>query len=127
MKTISVLVVDDHHSLRRNLVAMLEDEGFVVHGVGSGEEGLQALKTFPADLALVDMRLPGMDGNEFILAAHAANAALNFIVLTGSVDYVLPDELCRIGLSDQAVFMKPLADPAAFIGYLHAQVGKRRE
>lgn len=122
MTEIAVLVVDDHASLRRNVLAMLEDEGFVVAGAESGEEGLVCLSSFAANVALVDMRLPGIDGNEFIQRAHRLHPALSFIVLTGSVDYVLPDEIAALGLSSASVFMKPLADPDALFRRLRSLV-----
>lgn len=120
MTEIAVLVVDDHASLRRNVLAMLEDEGFLVIGAESGEEGLVCLDRFAANVALVDMRLPGIDGNEFIQRAHRSHPALKFIVLTGSMDYVLPDEIAALGLSSASVFMKPLADPDALFRRLRS-------
>ncbi len=116
MPRILVLVLDDHPSLRRNLMALLEDEGFDVIGAESGEHAMQLMRDI--DIAIVDIRLPGMSGNEFILAAHAQHPELKFIIHTGVVGYSLPDALRNIGLTDESVFAKPLADPDALFMHL---------
>lgn len=113
-----VLVLDDHARLRRNLRALLEDEGFVVAEAGSGEEALLLVRALEIDVAIVDLRLPGMNGNEFIVSAHAVNPALQFVVHTGVADYVIPDELRRFGLDEDGVFLKPLSDAAALFARL---------
>lgn len=116
--SVLVLLLDDHESLRRNLFALLEDEGFGVVQASSGEDALQLLSATKVDVAIVDIRLPNMNGHEFIQAAHAVNADLRFVIYTGAVDYQLPDELCRIGLTDENVFIKPLTDPVALFDRL---------
>jgi DNA-binding NtrC family response regulator len=105
-----VLVVDDEEAIRINLVAFLEDEGFHVAGAGTGEEALSMLGEDSFDASLVDMRLPGMDGNAFILRAHTLRPSLKFIIYTGSVSYVVPPELKAIGVRRKHVFFKPLND-----------------
>lgn len=105
-----VLLLDDHASLRRNLMALLEDEGFLVVEASSGEEALQMLHSTLVDVVIVDIRLPGMNGNEFIKSAHAVYPALHFLIHTGVADYAIPDELRRFGLTEECVFQKPLSD-----------------
>lgn len=115
-----VLLLDDHDSLRRNLSALLEDEGFGVVQARSGEEALQLITSARVDVAIVDIRLPGMNGHEFIQAAHARNTDLRFMIYTGTVNYQLPDALRRIGLADDSVFIKPITDPVALFDRLIA-------
>jgi CheY-like chemotaxis protein len=105
-----VLVVDDDEFVRINLVAFLEDEGLVVHSAAAGEEGLDILEREDLDVAVVDMRLPGMDGNTFILTAHRRRPGLGFVIHTGSIDYQLPEALRNIGLIPGHVFHKPVPD-----------------
>jgi len=120
MMAARVMVLDDHASLRRNLMALLEDEGFRVVEAGSGEEALQIVRATAVDAVIVDIRLPGMNGNEFIEAAHALRPALHFVVHTGAMDYVLPDELRRFGLTEDSVFLKPLSKPGALFAHLRS-------
>lgn len=62
MKYIQILVVDDEQGIRESLRGVLEDEGYSVHVVGSGEEALEELHKRSYDLLLLDVWLPGMDG-----------------------------------------------------------------
>jgi DNA-binding NtrC family response regulator len=105
-----ILIVDDEESLRRNLREFLLDEGYEVLTAESGEEGLDVLRNRAADIAVVDIRLPGMDGNDFIMAAHRMFPQMKFLVFTGSIEYTLPKELKLIGITDQHVLEKPLND-----------------
>jgi CheY-like chemotaxis protein len=117
---VQVLVLDDHAILRRNLRALLEDEGFLILEAASGEEALQIVRATAVDAVIVDIRLPGMNGNEFIEAAHALRSALHFVIHTGATDYVVPDELRRFGLTEDSVFLKPLSDTNALITRLRS-------
>ena len=62
----SILVVEDFHLLRVSVVQWLKFRfpGCIVHGVGSGEEGLVHVRTFPPDIVLMDIDLPGINGLE---------------------------------------------------------------
>jgi len=119
-----ILVVDDEECIRRNLRIYLEDEGFEVSDVQSGEEALEILVRQPFEAAIVDMRLPGIDGNTFIEQAHEVDSALGFLVFTGSAGYQLPERLTRIGLRESQVFRKPLGD---MTGLVEALAGILRE
>jgi CheY-like chemotaxis protein len=111
--TFSVLVVDDEPSIRENLSAYLEDEGMQVETVLSCEEAMERLQAGARfDACIMDIRLPGMDGNSAMLALRALAPALEFVVHTGTADYSLPDELRAIGITDARVFKKPLMDMA---------------
>jgi two-component system, OmpR family, response regulator RegX3 len=61
-----LLIVEDDDRIRLSLKLALEDEGYVVRDVGTAEEGLAEHKATPADLVLVDLMLPGMDGFDCI-------------------------------------------------------------
>ncbi|HPA73165.1 MAG TPA: response regulator [Spirochaetota bacterium] len=103
----TILVLDDEELVRANIVAFLEDEGFAVIPAESGEEALEILKSRPVDIGIIDMRLPGIDGNTFILQAHALNPRMRFMIHTGSINYTLPRELHEIGVRAGDVFRKP--------------------
>src|SRR5438128_3355872 len=57
-----ILVVDDESGIRQSLTSILEEEGYRVEAVGSGEECLATVAARPFDLILLDVWLPGMDG-----------------------------------------------------------------
>ena len=105
---LKVLVVDDEEMIRSTLVDCFEDEGFDVVPAESAEDGLARLEEGEFDCATVDMRLPGMDGNDFIIRAHAIQPKLKFVIYTGSVDYVLPKNVQDVGVGQNDVFLKPV-------------------
>lgn len=107
---VRVLILDDEEMYRVNLSDFISDEGFLVIAAGSGEDALELLETQQVDVAIVDMRLPGIDGNTFINRAHKIRPGLRFIVHTGSTSYSIPKELEGIGLTEKHVFLKPLED-----------------
>lgn len=107
-ESITILVVDDEEMVRENLEAYLEDEGFTVVTAGSGEDALEMLKDVEPDLGIIDMRLPGMSGNDVIASAHVLRPALRYLIHTGSTNYKLPPELMEIGVTRDDIFIKPV-------------------
>ncbi|MFT7410311.1 MAG: two-component system OmpR family response regulator [Oleispira sp.] len=103
-----ILIVDDDERVYSNTQAFLEDEGYQVIIAVSGEQGLLLLQEFKPKFAIVDMRLPGIDGNQFILQASQQQSQLQFLIHTGSTDYELPDLLRKNSRVRQSIFYKPL-------------------
>lgn len=115
-----ILIIDDEEDLRLNLAAYFEDEGFDVTEAGSGEEAVEILRDQSFDAAVVDMRLPGIDGNATILAAHEIRPETLFVIHTGSLAYVLPDEIRALGFDESRVFNKPLPDMCVLVERVRA-------
>lgn len=105
-----ILIIEDEEFLRSSLADYLEDHGYEVLTSPTAEDGLNQLDNNDVELCIVDMRLPDMNGNEFILQAHAGKNFLKFIIFTGSVEYSLPESLQDIGLRSSDVLFKPLTD-----------------
>jgi two-component system nitrogen regulation response regulator NtrX len=66
MKPRRILVVDDEPDIRQSLSGVLEDEGYAVSAVESGEACLAALPGGEFELVFLDIWLPGMDGMEVL-------------------------------------------------------------
>jgi two-component system nitrogen regulation response regulator NtrX len=66
VKARRILVVDDEPAIRRSLSGVLEDEGYAVESVESGEACLAAVPGAAFELVLLDIWLPGMDGMEVL-------------------------------------------------------------
>jgi DNA-binding response OmpR family regulator len=59
-----ILIVEDDERIRSSMRLALEEEGYTVDGVGSGEEAVARFATEPYELVLIDLMLPGIDGFE---------------------------------------------------------------
>jgi len=80
-----VLVVDDNADAADTMAALLESCGFGVAVAYAPDEALRRLETFEADIALLDIGLPGMDGYELArtVRARARGAGIRLVALTG--------------------------------------------
>ena len=107
---IKVLIVDDEETLRTHVAAYLEDEGFDVTTVADGEAALEVLKRKPADVGLIDIRLPGIDGDAVILQGREICPAMKFLIHTASASYTPPAALVSCGISHQDILVKPILD-----------------
>jgi len=81
--TIRVAIVDDQQLVRAGFRMLIgsQDDMEVVAEAGSGEEAIAALAATPADVVLMDVRMPGMDGLA-ATAALAGSTAARIIILT---------------------------------------------
>ena len=70
-----VLVVEDERGIRESLEAALLDEGYAVRTATHGREALDTLATWPAELILLDLMLPIMDGWHFLRERQRLGAA----------------------------------------------------
>ncbi|HIJ87333.1 MAG TPA: response regulator [Desulfuromonadales bacterium] len=106
---ITVLLVEDNDMIRECITAYLEDEGFTVHSYVTAEQALERIVAINPVVCISDMRLPGMDGESFILKAHTLCPVTSFLLHTGIL-YTLSDELRDIGMTDGDVLLKPIHD-----------------
>ena len=111
MSNIKVLVIDDEQMIRENISTFLEDEGMnCLQAVDEGQT-IEMIDGHPdIQVAIVDMRLSGVDGNSLIKKMHEINDSMKFIIHTGSQEYILPDELKAMGIEDKQIFKKPILD-----------------
>lgn len=116
-----ILILDDEESIRQSIAAFMEDEGLVVYQAGSAEEALVILQENDIFGAVVDIRLPGEDGNSFMAKAHQINPDIRLIVNTGSADYIPPDDVKKLGVSSKRIFIKP-ADLNQLVKVLFGEV-----
>jgi DNA-binding response OmpR family regulator len=80
-----ILIVEDDERIRSSMKLALEGEGYEIDEVASGEEALERFSAHPADLALVDLMLPGMDGFECCRALRR-ESAVPIIIVTARTD-----------------------------------------
>jgi DNA-binding NtrC family response regulator len=78
-----ILIIDDEKSIRNVLKDILGNEGFKVDEASDGEEGLLKAKQNAYDLILCDIKMPKLDGLEFLDAVAATNGETPVIMISG--------------------------------------------
>ena len=66
-----MIVIDDEEGMREGMRRVLERRGFLVRTARDGETALRLLEEAPSDVALVDLKMPGIDGVQGHRAHHA--------------------------------------------------------
>jgi DNA-binding NtrC family response regulator len=103
----AILIVEDEPKMRRLLELNLADDGFTTLSSEDAETGLKLLAQNSVDLVVTDLKLPGMNGLEFLQAVKRQNAALPVVVMTafGSVETAV--DAMKAGASDYV--LKPFS------------------
>ena len=104
--TASILVIDDEEAVRQLLEVTLADMGYAVTSAADGARALAACDDDDFDVALVDLRLPGMDGIELTRRLISGDADIAVVVMTGysSIDSAV--QAMKAGAADYLT--KPL-------------------
>lgn len=79
----SILVVDDDAAIRKSLSSILSEEGYLVETVESGKEAIRSSEKSRFDIALVDIKLPDMEGTELLSRLKENQPHLIMIIMTG--------------------------------------------
>jgi two-component system response regulator AtoC len=82
-KNARILIVDDDESIRKTMTAILEDEGYMVDSASSGKEAIQKTNNTQYNLALLDIRLPDMEGIELLKLMKESVPRTRKIMVTG--------------------------------------------
>jgi DNA-binding response OmpR family regulator len=82
-QVLSILVIDDDEEIRNTISPILSDEGYLVETAKNGKEAMKASKKTPFDLALVDIKLPDIEGTELIKNLKEAQPKMAAIIMTG--------------------------------------------
>ena len=98
-----VLIVEDEDALREQLTERLQKEGFAVDAAADGEEGLYFGREFPADVAIVDLGLPGLSGMEVIKTLREEDQRFPILILTARDRWQDKVEGLEIGADDYLV------------------------
>src|SRR5689334_20477084 len=102
----TIALVDDDRNILTSVSIALEAEGFIVRCYGDGAEALRGLTAQPADLAVLDIKMPRMDGME-LLAQLRRQTAMPVIFLTSKDDEV--DELLGLRMGADDYIRKPFS------------------
>jgi len=103
----NILIIEDEPKMRRLLEISLGEDGYTVHTVQDAESGLKYFQREALDLIVTDLKLPGMNGLEFLQEAKRWNASVPIVVMTayGTVETAV--EAMKAGASDYV--LKPFS------------------
>ncbi len=90
LKSVLILVVDDHSSERESLIQILTDKGYKVAGAADGDEAIQMVRDKHFDVILMDIKLPGKDGFAAFQEIKALDPDARVVFMTG---FVLEDSI----------------------------------
>ena len=97
-----ILVVEDDRAVQKALKRLFESEGYLVDATSDGNAGLGAFRSAPPSAVVLDLRLPGMPGNEVCREIKNEAPALPVIVLSAAADVVDKVLLLELGADDDA-------------------------
>ncbi len=96
----SLLVIDDEPLVREFLREALGNEGYSVAVAEDGEQAVERVRREPIDVAICDLKMPGIDGLETIARIRAINPDIQFIILTAYGTLESAIESLRMGAFD---------------------------
>jgi len=78
-----ILIVEDEESIRTVLATILEEEGYITETAQNGKEAIEKSEAKFYNLALIDIRLPDMEGTELLTAIRETTPKMVKIIMTG--------------------------------------------
>jgi DNA-binding NtrC family response regulator len=96
----NILVVDDEGTIRTLLKDILVREGHEVTVISGGKQAIDLMERRRFDLVVTDLKMPGSDGVEVLLAAKEVDPQLPVLVITGYPTVESMARLVRMGASD---------------------------
>jgi DNA-binding NtrC family response regulator len=94
---IRILIVDDEIKFLESIAKRLEMRGFEVAAASSGEKAINIARIDKFDLALLDLKMPGLNGKEVLEILKKEHKYLEVIILTGHGSYESAAECTRLG------------------------------
>jgi len=101
-----ILVVDDDDMIRDSFKAILESEGYLVDTAKSGLEALERTEEDAYNLALLDIKLPDIEGTELLVEMHEETPRMMKVMVTGHA--TLENAVEALNLGADAFIMKPV-------------------
>jgi len=100
IKHMNILLVDDDKWIRDSMTVLFEAEGCALKALETAEEGLEIIKNQKFDIAIVDYRLPNMDGLEFLERIGVLMPNIMRILITAYGDKKMFSRAKRIGVEE---------------------------
>ena len=120
----TILVVDDDKTILESLKKVLQSEGYSVYTAENGGEALEKLETQYFNLALLDIRLPDMNGTELLVTIHRDAPKIMTIMITGYPN--LENAVKSLNLGADAYLMKPI-NPEELLNVIQEKLKEQGE
>ena len=104
-KPARILIIDDDENIRKVLQTILEDEGYVTDSVETAQKAIQKSEHAFYNLALIDVRLPDMEGIELLSKLRETKPKMRKIIVTGYP--TLQNAVGAVNKGADAYVMKP--------------------
>lgn len=95
-----ILIIDDEKAIRKTLSEILSFEGYKIDEASDGEEGLKKFKDKNYDVVLCDIKMPKLDGIEFLQKAGETNGDIPIIMISGHGNIETAVEAVKKGAYD---------------------------
>jgi DNA-binding NtrC family response regulator len=118
----SILIVDDEFSVRDSLTSWFRKDGLRAIAAKDGPEALDRLREGPVDIAIVDIKMPGMDGIELQSRIHALDPEIQVIIITAYASVDTAVRALKQGAFDYIT--KPI-DPEELSHLVHRALERR--
>jgi DNA-binding response OmpR family regulator len=119
-----ILVVDDEPTIVTVVRERLERDGFSVRAAASGEEALAVMEDDPAELVVLDLMLPGIDGFEVLRRLRGRGSTVPVVVLTARDEDV--DKIVGLELGADDYLVKPF-NPRELTARIRVMLRRRHE
>ena len=123
-KTVRILIVDDDENIRKVLLAILEDKGYTVESAGTAREAVEKSKRKFYNLALIDIRLPDMEGIELLTKMRDTTPKMRKVIITGYP--TLQNAVDAVNKGADAYIVKPF-DVEKVLDTIDHQLRKQQE
>jgi DNA-binding NtrC family response regulator len=100
-----IIIIDDDENIRKVLTAILEDKGYSIEAVGSATEAIKRTEKRFYNLALIDIRLPDMEGINLLTKIKETTPRMRKIIITGYP--TLQNAVDAVNKGADAYIMKP--------------------
>ena len=115
-----ILVVDDDENIRMSLGTILRDEGYVVDSAVNGSEAIKKTESSVFNVALIDIKLPDMEGIELLTRMKDTVPKVRKIIMTGFPS--LKNAIAAVNKKADAYLLKPV-ELDKLLGTIREQLG----
>ena len=123
-ETARILIIDDDENIRKVLETTLADEGYVVASAETAKKGIEKSEKAFYNLALIDVRLPDMEGIELLSKLRETKPKMRKIIVTGYP--TLQNAISAVNKGADAYVMKPF-DVESILQTIREQLQKQQE